>query len=265
MHAGFWRFHLCRNLSQDYMEKDYFGKLPLSTLCEILSLLPSQQAFSLSTLSKSFRDANKELRSLHFESVGFPIRSPLSRGVTTILQKHPHLDSFYLRCFYNLSNQLLVDWATLLSNFTLTSLELHLGEKCYRRNSSHSIIPNQLLHNELLKSLKLSYFTIIQDHFELPKLETLHLIGILFTKGLPHLLSSCPNLQDLLIESLRSEGEILFPRDFRGRMFEINQFQKIISVRVPTYLISWKALTNAKLIHFNQVFMCIVIIKLVIF
>ncbi|KAF7825780.1 putative FBD-associated F-box protein [Senna tora] len=210
----------CRRISSDGAEDfDRISQLPDSLLCHILSYLPTKTAVLTSILSNRWRrlwtfladlDLDDEMPSFkrhddHFQRE--EVSQSFSQFVYAVLlqnQTEP-IKRFRLKCIYPSCNEFNINaWVNAVTRRNVERFELYIP--C----SKYIALPRSLFNCSTLVVLKLNklYLNSLESFsIHLPMLKVLHLGDDVFIRchdSILKLLSGCPNLEVLALESLHN-------------------------------------------------------------
>lgn len=189
--------------------KEYrISQLPDPLICHVLSLLSTKEAVGTSILSTRWRNLwlwVHRFELSHWEFLDF--NAFVSFG-------NRYFDSTRLSCIHNLKLTIDENEASYLTPWIDALVKSKIQHLCVRRTgggSSFHEMPLSLYVCETLVSLKLVQLTLVDTEFvSLPCLKTMHLYNNIYPKEttFERLVSSCPVLEDLMIDVLRNDAKV---------------------------------------------------------
>nr|VDD17486.1 unnamed protein product [Brassica rapa] len=189
--------------------KEYrISQLPDPLICHVLSLLSTKEAVGTSILSTRWRNLwlwVHRFELSHWEFLDF--NAFVSFG-------NRYFDSTRLSCIHNLKLTIDENEASYLTPWIDALVKSKIQHLCVRRTgggSSFHEMPLSLYVCETLVSLKLVQLTLVDTEFvSLPCLKTMHLYNNMYPKEttFERLVSSCPVLEDLMIDVLRNDAKV---------------------------------------------------------
>ncbi|KAG2275340.1 hypothetical protein Bca52824_057895 [Brassica carinata] len=138
----------------------------------------------------------------------------IDRGKTKQASSRRYFDSTRLSCIHNLKLTIDENEASYLTPWIDALVKRKIQHLCVRRTgggSSFHEMPLSLYVCETLVSLKLVQLTLVDTEFvSLPCLKTMHLYNNVYPKEttFERLVSSCPVLEDLMIDVLRNDAKV---------------------------------------------------------
>ncbi|KAL7129570.1 hypothetical protein ABFS83_13G076200 [Erythranthe nasuta] len=175
-----------RNLSIDRL-----SELPDSVLCYILSFLPTQKSVATSILSRRWRYLWTDVPNLDFVDEN---QGTINRVLS--LYKVQKIKSFCLADEIDCDDYQIGTWISFAIERNVQNLDIW-------RESADVFLPRSLFTSKTLVDLRLNCcgeFPNIGTAVSLPLLKKLHLIFISGYESLPHLLSGCPVLEELVLQ-----------------------------------------------------------------
>lgn len=190
------------------LKEDMISQLPDPLICHVLSLLSTKEAVGTSILSTRWRSLwlwVHRFELSHWEFLDF--NAFVSFG-------NRYFDSTRLSCIHNLKLTIDENEASYLTPWIDALVKRKIQHLCVRRTgggSSFHEMPLSLYVCETLVSLKLVQLTLVDTEFvSLPCLKTMHLYNNVYPKEttFERLVSSCPVLEDLMIDVLRNDAKV---------------------------------------------------------
>ncbi|KAL7087685.1 hypothetical protein ACP275_13G083300 [Erythranthe tilingii] len=172
---------------------DRLSDLPDSILCHILSFLPTKISVRTTILARRWRYLWSFVPNLDFE---FPDKSAAIDRVL-LLHKLQKIDTFRITEGYGYNDCQIETWIRFAVERNVKNLDLHF---CYEGWVPPS--PKCLLTCKTLVDLRLTNCTVfpVTGAVCLPSLKILYLQFYHAYETLPHLLSGCPVLENLLLQ-----------------------------------------------------------------
>ncbi|KAL8032132.1 hypothetical protein ABFX02_13G074700 [Erythranthe guttata] len=174
-----------RNLSIDRL-----SELPDSVLCYILSFLPTQKSVATSILSRRWRYLWTDVPNLYFHNEN---QGTIDRVLS--LYNLRNIINFRLSDKIDCDDYQIGTWITFAIERNVQNLDIW-------RQSADVFLPRSLFTSKTLVDLRLhccGEFPNIGSAVSLPLLKKLRLIFIRGHEFLPHLLSGCPVLEELVL------------------------------------------------------------------
>ncbi|EYU44933.1 hypothetical protein MIMGU_mgv1a021551mg [Erythranthe guttata] len=174
-----------RNISIDRL-----SELPDSVLCYILSFLPTQKSVATSILSRRWRYLWTDVPNLYFNNEN---QGTIDRVLS--LYNVRNIITFRLSDRIDCDDYQIGTWITFAIERNVQNLDIW-------RQSADVFLPRSLFTSKTLVDLRLhccGEFPNIGSAVSLPLLKKLRLIFIRGHEFLPHLLSGCPVLEELVL------------------------------------------------------------------
>ncbi|KAK6134577.1 hypothetical protein DH2020_031697 [Rehmannia glutinosa] len=185
---------------------DRLSGLPDDILCHILSFLPTKLSVATSILAKRWRYMWPYVPNVHFDHI-YHNTNIINRIM--FLHKVQNLTTF--RLYYkdnNISDEHEVDtWITTVISHHIKNLDINLG-------NNHIKFHEGLFTSKILVDLRLDCCLLfpLNGVVCLPRLKKLHLSYIKLDgdETLPHLISGCPVLEELIIKNIVNQKMVSF-------------------------------------------------------
>ncbi|WVY97673.1 hypothetical protein V8G54_029824 [Vigna mungo] len=240
---------------------DLISSLPDEIICYILSFLPSQQVVATSVLSKRWNLLWRFVPSLDFDTFNkyfwllIDSSNKFSSSVCSFLVRRGD-QPFYKFRLKGFSSMDVTEcmktqiWTTVSESGRVQILDLYCDWD--------TEIPSVVFSFKTLVALKLNFITMEYISFvDLPLLKILHLKNIIspIEIDLSHILSGCPNLEELKVKGLISrtiEKFIRLPKLVRASMDDVLlplnfDFHNLVQIQLnvfPDWLLILKVLNH---------------------
>ncbi|KAK6134386.1 hypothetical protein DH2020_031875 [Rehmannia glutinosa] len=172
---------------------DRLSGLPDAVICQILSFLPTKRSVATSILAKRWRFLWTHVPNLDFDGENHNI---INRVI--MLHKVQSLTTFRLRYTYNCEDYEFETWITIAIARNVQNLDIRLDYQF--------MLPRCLFTCKTLVNLTLHNCVCIpsSDAVSLPSLKKLGFYSVRYQvdEALPHLLSCCPVLEELIIDGI---------------------------------------------------------------
>ncbi|CAH2061363.1 unnamed protein product [Thlaspi arvense] len=196
------------------MNEDRISKLPEVLILQILSLLPTKSAVVTSVLSKEWKFLWKMIPRLEFDSCDHKGElGTFSNNVCKSLLSHkaPVLESLHISFTFDSCDASDIGmWIGIAYAQHVRKLVLDVESKGPGRVFP---LPRSLYNCEILETLRLtSCLLFLKDSSQvcLKSLKTLHLLSMIYDGSFLHLLSGCPNLENLLFNTSPGYARVAF-------------------------------------------------------
>ncbi|KAL7129588.1 hypothetical protein ABFS83_13G077900 [Erythranthe nasuta] len=184
----------CSNGEQNALSVDRLNDLPDPLICHILSFLPTKSSVRTSVLGQRWRHLWTYVPNLDFSRANEDFIDKVMS-----LHRIPDIITFRLKELMAECNGNQIErWLSFAIERNVQNLELYYPPK--------NVLPQCLFTCQTLVDLRIYMCgtIIVGGTVFLPRLKKLSLIHVRFDadESLPHLLSGCPVLEDLVVESL---------------------------------------------------------------
>ncbi|KAK6134284.1 hypothetical protein DH2020_031974 [Rehmannia glutinosa] len=182
-----------KRLKQNPASVDRLSGLPDAVICQILSFLPTKLSVATSILAKRWRFLWTHVPNLDFDGENHNI---INRVI--MLHKVQSLTTFRLRYTDNCEDYEFETWITIAIARNVQNLDIRLDYQ--------SMLPRCLFTCKTLVNLTLHNCVCIPSSgaVSLPSLKKLGFYSVRYQvdEALPHLLSCCPVLEELIIDGI---------------------------------------------------------------
>ncbi|GER43091.1 F-box/RNI-like/FBD-like domains-containing protein [Striga asiatica] len=182
---------------QNMASIDRLSSLPVDVVCHILSFLPTKHSMATSVLGKRWRFLWAHVPCLGFSGLKFREETRASDIIHSVISRHKakRMDTLKLD-YVNCNEYQLETLITTAIDRNIRNLYLQLKSDA---------IPQSLFMSKTIVDLKLGFSRVslsAMDNVSLPSLKKFHISNAVCENddALPHFLSGCPSLEELIME-----------------------------------------------------------------